>query len=86
MLEEEVKAMRPTRVEVAGTKETFTPMRHVLAVDKDSRSAEIPAQLKAGQKLSEIPRERMEHPLNALLAHMDTVGEMYWPMSYRKGQ
>ena len=73
MSEEEIKAMRPARVEVAGTTETFTPMRHVLAVDKDSRSAEIPAQLKAGQKLSEIPRGRLEDPMNALLAHLGRV-------------
>jgi len=59
---EEIKAMRPTQVQVPGTKEVFTPMRHVLAVDKDSRAAEIPAQLKTGQKLSEIPKERLKMP------------------------
>ena len=60
-------------------------MRHVLAVDKDSRAAEIPAQLKTGQKLSEIPKERLENAMHTLLAHLDSVPEMYWPMTYRKG-
>ena len=46
------------QVQVAGTKETFTPMRHVLAVDKDSRSVEIPAQLRTGTKMSEFPKMR----------------------------
>ena len=77
--------LRPSQVEVPGTKETFTPMRHLLAVDKQSRAAEIPQQLKGGQKLSAIPKERVEDALNNLLAHMESQPEMYWPMSYRKG-
>merc|ERR1712185_638368 len=83
---DEIKAMRPSQVQVPGTKEVFTPMRHVLAVDRESRAAEIPTQLKTGLKMSEIPKERLENAMNALLAHMQSVPEMYWPMSYRKGK
>ena len=83
MSEEQIKMLRPTQVEIPGTKETFTPMRHVLAVDKESRGAEIPPQLQGGGKLSEIPRERLEGPLNNLLAHMQSQPEMYWPMSWK---
>ena len=75
--------LRPTQVEIPGTKETFTPMRHVLAVDKESRGAEIPQQLMGGGKMSDIPKERLETPLNNLLAHMQSQPEMYWPMSWK---
>ena len=85
MSEEQIKMIRPSQVEVPGTKETFTSMRHVLAVDKESRAAEIPQQLKGGQKLSAIPKERVEDALNNLQAHMQSTPEMYWPMSWKTG-
>jgi len=85
MSEEQIKRMRPSQVQVPGTKETFTPMRHVLAVHADSRAAEIPSQLMGGGKLSDIPKERLETPLNNLLAHMQSTPEMFWPMSWKRG-
>ena len=60
-------------------------MRHVQAIDKDTREAQIPKSLLGGRKLFDQRRERLAGVANALADQLRRVKKMFW-MRTQRGQ
>ena len=60
--------------------ERLVPVRHVQAIDKDTREAEIPKSLLGGRKLFDQRKERLLGVAKELAAQLKRVprGYMFW--------
>ncbi len=56
---------------------SLVSVRHVQAVDKDTRQGEIPTNLLGGTKLFEQRRERLRHLANGLADQLKRVKKMF---------
>ena len=65
--------------------ERLVPVRHVQAIDKDTREAEIPKSLLGGKKLFDQRKERLMGVAKELAAQLKRVNRMFWQRT-QKGQ
>ncbi len=63
----------------------LVPVRHVQAIDKETREAEIPKNLLDGKKLFDQRKGRPQHVANELAAQLKRAKKMFWQRT-QKGQ
>ena len=56
----------------------LVPVRHVQAIDKETREAEIPKNLLGGKKLFDQREERLQGVAVELAAQLKRVKRMFW--------
>ena len=65
--------------------ERLVPVRHVQAIDKNTREAAIPKNLLGGRKGVDERKQRLLGVANELAAHLKRVKKMFWQRT-QKGQ
>ncbi len=62
----------------SGDRPSLAPVRHVQAIDKDTRETEIPKNLLGGGKLFDQRKERSHQAANELAEQLKRVNKMCW--------